>query len=156
MYHSGRFIIAARVIFVPTYDAHTRLVFCLGNIILCKYCCVYESTVHAVQDSVCNVTTFVCGCTDHWVWCLLVFEHARRLCFLLLPCCRVLSCRRVVDVLDRLWFNIGVVCFSINAVILAYLTVWLPHVRGVRVSWNVYSPRAIPTATVVGLICALA
>ncbi|CAN0593380.1 unnamed protein product, partial [Ectocarpus sp. 12 AP-2014] len=57
---------------------------------------------------------------------------------------------------DRLWFNIGLVCFSVNAVILAYLTVWLPHVRGIRVSWNVYSPRAIPTATVVGLICALA
>lgn len=47
-------------------------------------------------------------------------------------------------------------CFSVNVVILAYLTVWLPHVRGIKVSWNVYSPRAIPTATVVGLICALA
>eukprot|EP00752_Nemacystus_decipiens_P017548 g15727.t1 len=57
---------------------------------------------------------------------------------------------------DRVWFNIGVVCFSVNVVILAYLTVWLPHVRGVKVSWNVYSPRAIPTATVVGLICAVA
>lgn len=58
--------------------------------------------------------------------------------------------------LGRVWFNIGVVCFSVNVVILAYLTVWLPHVRGIRVSWNVYSPRAIPTATVVGVICALA
>lgn len=58
--------------------------------------------------------------------------------------------------LGRFWFNIGVVCFSVNVVILAYLTVWLPHVRGIKVSWNVYSPRAIPTATVVGLICAVA
>eukprot|EP00903_Cladosiphon_okamuranus_P019603 g18028.t2 len=57
---------------------------------------------------------------------------------------------------DRVWFNIGVVCFSVNVVILAYLTVWLPHVRGIKVSWNVYSPRAIPAATVVGLICAVA
>lgn len=66
------------------------------------------------------------------------------------PRCCWLPC----DVLCRVWFNIGLVCFGINVVIMAYLTVWLPHVRGIRVSWNVYSPRAIPTATVVGLICA--
>lgn len=65
--------------------------------------------------------------------------------------CRAIGTRHV-----SFWFNIGVVCFSINVVIMAYLTVWLPHIRGIKVSWNVYSPRAIPTATVVGLICALA
>lgn len=59
------------------------------------------------------------------------------------------------DRVNRIWFNIAAICFSVNVVILAYLTVWLPHVRGVKVSWNVYCPRAIPTATAVGLICAL-
>ncbi|CAN0154040.1 unnamed protein product [Discosporangium mesarthrocarpum] len=56
---------------------------------------------------------------------------------------------------DRLWFNVGVVCFSINVVIMLYLTIWLPHIMGIKISWNVHSPRAIPTATVLGLICAL-
>lgn len=36
--------------------------------------------------------------------------------------------------LRRVWFNVGMVCFGINVVILAYLTVWLPHVRGIKVS----------------------
>ncbi|CAM9211362.1 unnamed protein product [Choristocarpus tenellus] len=57
--------------------------------------------------------------------------------------------------INRLWFNVGVLCFGVNIVIMAYLTIWLPHVKGVKVSWNVYSPRAIPTTTVLGLICAL-
>jgi hypothetical protein len=38
---------------------------------------------------------------------------------------------------------------------MAYLTVWLPYVQRITLSWNVYCPRAIPTATAIGLVCAL-
>lgn len=60
------------------------------------------------------------------------------------------------DRVNRVWFNIAVTCFSINVVIMGYLAVWLPYVKRIKVSWNLYSPRAIPTATAVGLICAVA
>lgn len=55
----------------------------------------------------------------------------------------------------RLYFNIATVCFAINCCIAFYLTVWLPYVKRVPadLDWNVYCPRVIPTATIVGLLC---
>jgi hypothetical protein len=55
----------------------------------------------------------------------------------------------------RIWFNIAAATFGANCVIMAYLTVWLPYVQRITLSWNVYCPRAIPTATAIGLVCAL-
>jgi hypothetical protein len=57
--------------------------------------------------------------------------------------------------LCRVWFNIAAATFGANCVIMAYLTVWLPYVQRITLSWNVYCPRAIPTATAVGVVCAL-
>ncbi|CAN0133360.1 unnamed protein product, partial [Phaeothamnion confervicola] len=56
---------------------------------------------------------------------------------------------------NRFWFNIAVACFTINTMIMLYLTIWLPKVQRVQASWNVYCPRMIPAATVIGLICAV-
>ncbi|KAG9404569.1 hypothetical protein AC1031_004772 [Aphanomyces cochlioides] len=55
----------------------------------------------------------------------------------------------------RIYFNIGLVCFGINCCITMYLAVWLPYVKKIDLEWSVYCPRMIPTATVVGLLCAL-
>ncbi|KAH9104546.1 hypothetical protein LEN26_015008 [Aphanomyces euteiches] len=55
----------------------------------------------------------------------------------------------------RIYFNIGLVCFGINCCITMYLAVWLPYVKKINLEWSVYCPRMIPTATVVGLLCAL-
>ena len=47
------------------------------------------------------------------------------------------------------------VAFGINTCITLYLAVWLPYVAKIHLEWAVYCPRMIPTATVIGLICAL-
>jgi len=55
---------------------------------------------------------------------------------------------------DRFYFNIAVVAFGINTCITLYLAIWLPYVQKIDLEWEVYCPRMIPTATIVGLICA--
>ncbi|RHZ28288.1 hypothetical protein DYB31_011591 [Aphanomyces astaci] len=55
----------------------------------------------------------------------------------------------------RVYFNIGLVCFGINACITLYLSIWLPYVKKIDLEWSVYCPRMVPTATVVGIVCAL-
>jgi hypothetical protein len=53
----------------------------------------------------------------------------------------------------RTWLRVATICFSANCVIMFYLTVWLPHIRHITLSWNAYCPRAIPAATVIGIAC---
>ncbi|OQS04007.1 transmembrane protein [Thraustotheca clavata] len=55
----------------------------------------------------------------------------------------------------RLYFNIGLVCFGMNCCITLYLAVWLPYVKKIDLEWSVYCPRMIPTATIIGILCAL-
>ncbi|RHY28152.1 hypothetical protein DYB32_006944 [Aphanomyces invadans] len=55
----------------------------------------------------------------------------------------------------RVYFNIGLVCFGINTCITLYLAIWLPYVKKIDLEWNVYCPRMVPTATIVGVVCAL-
>ncbi|KAF0700995.1 Aste57867_8441 [Aphanomyces stellatus] len=55
----------------------------------------------------------------------------------------------------RVYFNIGLVCFGINCCITLYLAVWLPYIKKIDLEWSVYCPRMVPTATAVGLLCAL-
>ncbi|CAM9671259.1 unnamed protein product [Chrysoparadoxa australica] len=57
------------------------------------------------------------------------------------------------DRVDRYWFNIATATFTINCVIMFYLSVWLPGVQRVKVPWSIYCPRMIPAATVIGIIC---
>mmetsp|Transcript_36247 Transcript_36247/g.83895 ORF Transcript_36247/g.83895 Transcript_36247/m.83895 type:complete len:158 (+) Transcript_36247:121-594(+) len=54
--------------------------------------------------------------------------------------------------IDRVYLNISIVCLVINSCLVFYLTVWLPYVQKVTLSWEVYCPRVIPTVTVVGIL----
>jgi hypothetical protein len=53
--------------------------------------------------------------------------------------------------------QIVAVGFGINTVLVAYLTVYLPYVKGLTDSsaWPVYCPRVIPTMTLTGVLTAL-
>jgi hypothetical protein len=42
-------------------------------------------------------------------------------------------------------------CLAINAIIFAYLAVWLRHILKNEDKWELIAPAAIPTATLVGL-----
>ena len=44
---------------------------------------------------------------------------------------------------NRFWFNIAASCFTMNTVLCAYLTLWLPYVQRVTTEWAVYCPRVI-------------
>lgn len=47
-------------------------------------------------------------------------------------------------------------CAGVNLCITAYLAVYLPYIRRIHLEWSVYCPRMIPTATIVGVLAALA
>ncbi|GMI54621.1 hypothetical protein ScalyP_jg4327 [Parmales sp. scaly parma] len=51
----------------------------------------------------------------------------------------------------RLFFNLAVICFTINCVLLGYLAVYLPCMR-VTTPWDIYCPRVIPTVTIIFLV----
>jgi len=61
----------------------------------------------------------------------------------------VLSDARV----NRPIFNVAVMLFSINVILLLYLVLYLPCVKGIRSSaaWEAYCPRVIPTMTAIGV-----
>ncbi|KAJ1461196.1 hypothetical protein M885DRAFT_508047 [Pelagophyceae sp. CCMP2097] len=54
---------------------------------------------------------------------------------------------------DRFWLNIAVLCFAVNCVLCAYLTVWLPYVQRVQLEWSVFCPRVIPAMTAFAVVC---
>jgi len=54
---------------------------------------------------------------------------------------------------NRPYFNLSLVCFGINCCLMFYLTIWLPYIKKITLSWNVYCPRVIPTMTIVGILC---
>lgn len=53
----------------------------------------------------------------------------------------------------RVCLNIAVALSVANIGIALYLTLWLPLVQKVTVSWDIYCPRMIPTATFFGISC---
>lgn len=52
----------------------------------------------------------------------------------------------------RWYLNVSVVCFSMDIVIMLYLTLYLPLICKVYTPWEIYCPRMIPTATLCGAI----
>lgn len=50
------------------------------------------------------------------------------------------------DRVNRLWFNLAVLCWGIDLACLLYLAVYLP-LKGIDLEWNVYCPRVIPIAS---------
>ena len=56
---------------------------------------------------------------------------------------------------NRFWFNIAATCFTMNTVLCAYLTIWLPYIQRVTTEWSVYCPRVIPTMTGIGVLCGI-
>ncbi len=59
------------------------------------------------------------------------------------------------DRVNRFWFNLATICSAANFIILLYLTVWLTHVKRVTIPWNIYCPRAIPSITILGVVCGI-
>ena len=55
----------------------------------------------------------------------------------------------------RPYLNIAVACLVANICIMIYLTIWLPLVLKVTISWDIYCPRMIPTSTLLGILCLL-
>lgn len=62
---------------------------------------------------------------------------------------------------SRFWLDVALLCAGVNACLGLYLTVYLPYIAKITLSWGVYCPRVIPTITGVGcalllsLVCAL-
>ncbi|KAF1778783.1 hypothetical protein GQ600_10430 [Phytophthora cactorum] len=54
----------------------------------------------------------------------------------------------------RGFFQVALVCTGINICITAYLAVYLPYIKRIKLEWSVYCPRMIPTATIVGVVAA--
>jgi len=59
------------------------------------------------------------------------------------------------DRVNRISLNLSIVCLAANLGIIVYATLWLPLVMRVTVSIDVYSPRIIPVATGIGVLCVL-
>eukprot|EP00744_Colponema_vietnamica_P006835 GILI01009901.1.p1 GENE.GILI01009901.1~~GILI01009901.1.p1 ORF type:complete len:208 (+),score=42.28 GILI01009901.1:41-625(+) len=51
---------------------------------------------------------------------------------------------------NRIFFNLGLICVGVNIAITFYLSVYLPYIAKVTQEWDEYCPRVIPTATIVG------
>eukprot|EP00545_Synedropsis_sp_CCMP1620_P014585 CAMPEP_0119013368 /NCGR_PEP_ID=MMETSP1176-20130426/8413_1 /TAXON_ID=265551 /ORGANISM="Synedropsis recta cf, Strain CCMP1620" /LENGTH=149 /DNA_ID=CAMNT_0006966457 /DNA_START=98 /DNA_END=544 /DNA_ORIENTATION=- len=51
----------------------------------------------------------------------------------------------------------ALVCLGINTVLLFYLCIYLPRIKGITDSsaWDVYCPRVVPTMATLGVLCAL-
>ncbi|TDH67739.1 hypothetical protein CCR75_008205 [Bremia lactucae] len=56
--------------------------------------------------------------------------------------------------IDRIFFQVALVCTGINICITVYLAVYLPYIKRIELDWSVYCPRMIPTATIAGVIAA--
>ncbi|KAG0596621.1 hypothetical protein M758_UG270100 [Ceratodon purpureus] len=52
-------------------------------------------------------------------------------------------------------FQLGLLCLATNAVIFAYLAVYLRHILKAEDKWELIAPAAVPTATLVGLTSSL-
>ena len=65
----------------------------------------------------------------------------------------MLSDERVVKPL----LYMSVTMLGINTVLLLYLTVYLPRIKGITESsaWDVYCPRVVPTMTILGILIGL-
>ena len=50
---------------------------------------------------------------------------------------------------------IGCVASGVVFAVFLYLVVYLQYVARVRIAWDVYAPRMIPTATAAGVVAAL-
>ena len=59
------------------------------------------------------------------------------------------------DRVNRLSLNLSILCLATNLGIILYATLWLPLVLRVRVSIDIYSPKIIPIATGLGVLCVL-
>ncbi len=56
---------------------------------------------------------------------------------------------------NRFWFNLATICSAANFIILVYLTVWVTRIKRIKIPWNIYCPRAIPIATILGVVCGI-
>ena len=54
---------------------------------------------------------------------------------------------------NRISLNVAIMCLAANIGIIIYAVLWLPLVLKVNVDINIYSPKIIPTATILGLLC---
>jgi hypothetical protein len=54
-------------------------------------------------------------------------------------------------------FNIAVGQLTVNAILMLYLAIYLPKVKGLHDSsaWEVYCPKVIPIMTANGVVCAM-
>lgn len=52
----------------------------------------------------------------------------------------------------RISLNIGILSLVASITIILYLTIWLPLVMKIDIPWDVYCPRMIPTATLLGVL----
>jgi len=50
------------------------------------------------------------------------------------------------------WFFLGSITFTLNAILIFYVTIWLKYVRGVDASWEVYCPKAIPASILLAIV----
>jgi hypothetical protein len=55
----------------------------------------------------------------------------------------------------RGWLDLGLGGLGVDVACLLYLTVYLPYVARVHLSWDVYCPNVIPLATAAGVVAAL-
>jgi uncharacterized membrane protein YGL010W len=53
------------------------------------------------------------------------------------------------------YLQAALVCTGINVCITAYLAIYLPYIKKMRLEWSVYCPRMIPAATVVGVLATI-
>eukprot|EP00743_Colponemidia_sp_Colp-15_P006506 GILK01007005.1.p1 GENE.GILK01007005.1~~GILK01007005.1.p1 ORF type:complete len:201 (+),score=26.18 GILK01007005.1:280-882(+) len=52
---------------------------------------------------------------------------------------------------NYLFFRLGLMGLGINIAIIFYLSIYLPYIARVEEEWDIYCPRVIPVATVVGI-----
>ncbi|KAF1326720.1 hypothetical protein FI667_g8223, partial [Globisporangium splendens] len=58
--------------------------------------------------------------------------------------------------INKWYFHVGLICMGVNICITAYLAIYLPYIKRIHLEWNVYCPRMIPTAMVVGAVATFA
>ena len=57
------------------------------------------------------------------------------------------------DKVNRLYFNLALICIAINTVIGFYLCIYVPYIARIDLPWEVYCPRMIPALTIIGTLC---
>jgi hypothetical protein len=50
------------------------------------------------------------------------------------------------DRVNRVWFNLSLLCWGVDGACMCYLGIYLPW-KGIDLEWNVYCPRVIPVAS---------